>query len=115
MAGAGFTGFVTGLGAIALISALGLSGLSLGLTALVALVVAGLQLSRMIEGIDLAIFLGIFLAVALIYEWFWGFSLLQVVGTPLVLVVFLPVMAGLLFVAGAILFLILYRIISLLL
>ncbi|MEB3356170.1 MAG: serine/threonine-protein kinase [Synechococcales bacterium] len=114
VAGAGFTGFTAGLGAIALVSWLGVSGLSLGLTALLALVVAGLQVGRIIEGIDLIIFVGIFLVAALVYEWFWGFSLLQIVGMPLVLVVFLPVMTALLFITGAILFLIIHRLISLL-
>lgn len=104
LSGAAFFGFEVGLVAIATLSVLGLSVVSFGILAIAALALLMLQLRQVIENIDLVILAGLSLGLALIAQFVFGFV------DALILLIVLPMMAGLLCLAGAILFFLIYRI-----
>ncbi|MGK7892011.1 MAG: protein kinase [Leptolyngbyaceae cyanobacterium] len=112
--GALFTGFMTGLLAIAILSALP-SLVGVGVVAVVFVAIALLQVVNIVGGSDLPIFGVLGLALALGYEFFRDFQLLTVLPStvnPLIALVVFPVMIGALMTAGAILFLLIYRLLA---
>ncbi|NEQ97824.1 MAG: protein kinase [Cyanothece sp. SIO2G6] len=112
--GALFTGFITGLLAIAIIS-LFPNPVGLGLVAITFVAVALLQVANIVSGSDLPIFAVLGLGLALGYEFFRDFQLLTILPStvnPLIALVVFPVMTGALMTAGAILFLLIYRLLA---
>jgi serine/threonine-protein kinase len=113
LSGAFFIGFEISVLAIAAVSVLGSSLISLAMLALIMAGLAVLVISRVIEKTDLLILMGLTLLVALPIEGIGNFSILQDIGiSPLLLIVMLPIMGGLVLLAAAILFLLIYRVLE---
>ncbi|MGJ3247878.1 MAG: protein kinase domain-containing protein [Elainellaceae cyanobacterium] len=113
--GAAFTGFEFGIGAIAIFSLLGITPISLGVILVISLGLIVAQIRGILEGSDLPILAVLTLVAAIAFEMFGNFSLLsalQGLANPYVAIAFIAVMAGLMFVAISILFLLVYRVIS---
>ncbi|HHP7244517.1 MAG TPA: hypothetical protein ACFE0H_07510, partial [Elainellaceae cyanobacterium] len=113
--GAAFTGFEFGIGAIAIFSLLGITPISLGVMLVISLGLIVAQIRGILEGSDLPILAVLTLVAAVAFEVFGNFSLLsalQGLANPYTAIVFIAVMAGLMFVAISILFLLVYRAIS---
>lgn len=110
ISGAAFLGFELGLIAIATISAMGLSPMGLGVLAIATVLLVTLLVRRVIEKIDLVILMGLSMAIALLVEIFGSFAVIQ--SSPFLLLILLPSMLGLLFLAGAIVFLLIYRLLA---
>lgn len=117
--GAMFTGFETGLLAIAALSFAPSPIVALGIIAAGFVGLALLQIANIVGGSDLPIFavFGLLLALGLHqFKVLGGFSvltnLLPTAASHLLAIVLLPVMAGLLVMAGAIIFLLVYRLLS---
>lgn len=118
MKGALFTGFETGLLAIAALSFTPLP-IALGVIAVGFVGLGLLQISNIVGGSDLPIFAVLGLLIAVGWHSFniaGGFSWLTTLGlgeaSHLVAIVVFPVMAGLVVMAGAIVFLLVYRLLS---
>ena len=113
--GAMFTGFVTCLLAIAILS-IWPNPIGFGMVAIGFVGMGVLQIINIIGGSDLPILSGLGLGAALMYEFFFGgFHLLALLPSTfpsLIALIFFPVMAGLLLTSGAILFLLIYRLLS---
>ncbi|MEB3232673.1 MAG: protein kinase [Leptolyngbyaceae bacterium] len=112
--GAMFTGFMTGLFAIAIISVFP-SFVGLGIVAIVFVAIALLQVANIVGGSDLPIFALLGLGIALGYEYFRDFQLLTLLPStinPLIALVIFPVITGALIMAGSILFLLIHRILA---
>ncbi|MEM9218249.1 MAG: serine/threonine-protein kinase [Cyanobacteria bacterium P01_F01_bin.150] len=113
--GALFTGFETGLLAIAALS-FSPSLVGLGIIAAGFVGLGLLQLLNIVGGSDLPIFAVLGLLIALGYhQFFGGFNVLSILPagiSHLVAIIFFPIMAGLLLMAGAIVFLLVYRLLS---
>ncbi|MGJ3252256.1 MAG: protein kinase domain-containing protein [Elainellaceae cyanobacterium] len=115
VAGAAFTGFEFGIGAIAMFSLLGITPISLGVILIISLGLIVAQIRGILEGSDLPILAVLTLVAAVAFEVFGNFSILsslQGLANPYVAIVFIAVMAGLMFMAISILFLLVYRVIS---
>jgi serine/threonine-protein kinase len=112
--GAAFTGFEGGLLAIALLSFVGTTIVSAGfwLILMGALILA--QQRRIIERVDLLIIAGVTLAMILIFPPLRSFQLLQILGNPTKAILVLVTLAALVAVAIALLFRLIYRLLSLL-
>ncbi|MGB3493845.1 MAG: serine/threonine-protein kinase [Elainellaceae cyanobacterium] len=110
LSGAAFLGFEVALVAIATSSILGASPLSFGIAAVVAMALVALQLRQIIEKVDLVILAGLSLVIALVAEAVFGFVVIP--GNAFVLLIVLPVMAGLLCLSGAIVFFLIYRVLT---
>jgi len=110
LSGAAFLGFEVGLAAIATLSILGSNILSVGIVAGVAVALLALQLRQIIEKMDFIILAGLSVAIALVAEALFGFVTIS--GNTFALLVFLPVMAALLCLAGSIVFFLIYRILT---
>jgi serine/threonine-protein kinase len=110
--GAAFTGFEAGLLAIACFSFFGANpvGIAVWGTIIAGLII--LQASQIIEGMDLPILAAISLTAAILYELFKSFAILQGIGNAIVTILFVSVFAGLVVTAAAILFLLIYRLLS---
>lgn len=115
VAGAAFTGFEFGIGAIATFSLLGITPIGLGVILVISLGLIVGQIRGILEGIDLPILAVLTLVAAVVFEVFGNFSFLsglQGLANPYVAIAFIAVMAGLTFMAISILFLLVYRVIS---
>ncbi|MEB3211395.1 MAG: serine/threonine-protein kinase [Leptolyngbyaceae bacterium] len=113
LSGAFFIGFEMTVLAIATISVIGNSVVSIAVLALLMAALAILVVRRVIEKTDLLILMVLTLLVALLIEGVSNFSILQPIGaSPLILLMFLPVMGGLVLLAASILFLLIYRVLE---
>ncbi|WP_421657193.1 protein kinase domain-containing protein [Leptothermofonsia sp. ETS-13] len=112
LGGAAFTGFEGGLLAIALVSLLGTSLVSAGFWVLLLLGLVLLQSRRVIERVDLLLLAIGTLATVLFIPKLHGVLLLANVETPLLVVLFIAVLAGLLAVTITTLFRLIYKLLS---
>ncbi|MEM7770597.1 MAG: hypothetical protein AAF327_08810, partial [Cyanobacteria bacterium P01_A01_bin.37] len=113
ISGAFFLGFEMSLLAIAFVSFIGMPLMSVGILAAIAIGLAIFIIRRIIEKADLIILMVVSIIGALLIEGFGNFSMLQAIdASPFILLLFLPVMGGLIFLAASILFLLIYRLLD---
>ena len=112
LGGAAFTGFEGGLLAIALTSLLGTSLLSVGCWVALLAGLAIAQTRRWIEKLDLVIIAAITLAVIIFFPGLRELALVESIGSPVVAVAILAVLAGAIAVAAATLFRLVYKLLS---
>lgn len=113
IAGAYFLGFEVSLLAIAVLSIVGISPISWIILGSIAVGLGILLVLRIVEKMDLVIFAVLSLLIAIAIEVFGNFAIVQTAASPFLLLVLIPIMGGLLLVAAAIVFLLIYRLLGL--